>query len=130
MSYKITDEEINKVKLNSPFALPDSPTERGMKPGAIKEMFWKPFLELMSLINRKLGELDNSRAGDLSAHNVNIEAHRYLRQEIGAAMKKAEDAYGLASGKRAVHYEQTMQFALKILKMTKLLSYAETIWNY
>ena len=132
MSYKITDEEINKVKLNSPFALPDSPTERGMKPGAIKEMFWKPFLELMSLINSKLGELDNSSkncsnelssqigdvASNLSAHDVDNEAHKDIREElsvisndVGTAKSKAKEAYNLASGKRAVHYEQTMQFA-------------------
>ena len=114
MSYKITDEEMNRVKLNSPFVLPDSPTERGMKPGAIKGMFWKPFLELMSLINKKLGELDELSASNLIKHSESEDVHselfskmeKDLSDSIGklaeCAMRKAEDAYDLASGKTRV----------------------------
>lgn len=60
MSYQITEEEKNKVKLNSPFALPTSPTERGMKPEAIKAMFWKPFEILIELINTRFGKMTDS----------------------------------------------------------------------
>lgn len=60
MSYQITEEEKNKVKLNSPFALPNSPTERGMKPDAIKAMFWKPFEILIELINTRFGKMTDS----------------------------------------------------------------------
>ena len=66
MGYKITDEEINKVKLNSPFALPNSPSERGMKPEAIKEMFWKAFAVLIELINKYLSALGDGMATNKS----------------------------------------------------------------
>ena len=58
MSYKITEEGKNRVKMNSPFSLPTSPSERGMKAEAIKEMFWKPFAELIELINVSIGGLE------------------------------------------------------------------------
>ncbi len=60
MGYQITEEEKNKLKLNSPFALPNSPTERGMKPDAIKAMFWKPFEILIELINTRFGKMTDS----------------------------------------------------------------------
>ena len=60
MSYQITEEEKNTVKLNSPFALPTSPTERGMKPEAIKAMFWKPFEILIELINTRFSKMTDS----------------------------------------------------------------------
>ena len=56
MSYKITDEQKNRVKMSSIFALPTSPSERGMKPDAIKEAFWKPFSILIELINNCFDE--------------------------------------------------------------------------
>ena len=74
MGYKITDEEINKVKLNSPFALPNSPTERGMKPEAIKEMFWKPFEKLIGLINNHFGELESDIKTALNSINIYYES--------------------------------------------------------
>lgn len=57
MSYKITDEQKNRVKMSSIFALPTSPSERGMKPDAIKEAFWKPFSILIELINNCFDEI-------------------------------------------------------------------------
>lgn len=59
--------ELEKLKNNSPFALPDNPAESGWPAAQIKEKFWKGFIVLLEIINEdrdslaeKMGEIDSA----------------------------------------------------------------------
>jgi hypothetical protein len=49
----ITDTELEKIMLSSARALPDSPSERGMRPAQIKRALSEPTRMLISLLNKK-----------------------------------------------------------------------------
>ena len=49
----ITDAEIEKIMLASARSLPDSPSERGMRPAQIKRALSEPVRMLISLLNKK-----------------------------------------------------------------------------
>lgn len=49
----ITDTELEKIMLSSARALPDSPSERGMRPAQIKRALSEPTRMLISLLNEK-----------------------------------------------------------------------------
>ena len=69
MSYQITDEEKNIVKMNSPFVLPDSPTASGMKPSDIKKFHYQAYLILIEFINLHLNDVNE----DIKNANQNID---------------------------------------------------------
>lgn len=61
------EEELQKIKDNSPFSLPDSPSESGWTSAQIKEKFWKGLIVLYDIINddrdaleEKLGLVDSA----------------------------------------------------------------------
>ena len=61
------EEELQKIKDNSPFSLPDSPSESGWTSAQIKEKFWKGLIVLYDIINsdrdaleEKLGLVDST----------------------------------------------------------------------
>ena len=78
MSYKVTEEEKNRVKMNSPFTLPDSPTERGMKPDNIKAAFWKAFNVLIEILNKHLEDIFEAE----KTHDQSSDAHTNIRELI------------------------------------------------
>ena len=49
----ITDAETEKIMLASARSLPDSPSERGMRPAQIKRALSEPVRMLISLLNKK-----------------------------------------------------------------------------
>ena len=49
----ISDSELEKIMLASARALPDSPSERGMRPAQIKRALSEPTRMLISLLNEK-----------------------------------------------------------------------------
>lgn len=61
MSYQITEEEKNRVKLSSPYVLPDSPTSKGMTAAQIKEYHYKALLVLMDILNKRLETIYNDK---------------------------------------------------------------------
>lgn len=52
------EEELQKIKDNSPFSLPDSPSESGWTSAQIKEKFWKGLIVLYDIINSDRDELE------------------------------------------------------------------------
>jgi hypothetical protein len=64
---KITEEKQNIIKALSAFGLPNSPVDKGMKAEAVKPAFWKPIIEVISLINEAVDEINGFlRENDLS----------------------------------------------------------------
>ena len=59
---KISDEVVRSIKKKSAFGLPDSPSERGMKPFEIKKAFYAPLVDatasLSAEINRVVEEVN------------------------------------------------------------------------
>ena len=49
----ITDSELEKIMLASARALPDAPSDRGMRPAQIKRALSEPTKMLISLLNKK-----------------------------------------------------------------------------
>ena len=49
----ITDNELEKIMLASARALPDAPSDRGMRPAQIKRALSEPTKMLISLLNKK-----------------------------------------------------------------------------
>ena len=80
--YIFTDEEINKILLHSPMALPSSPASYGLKGSNIKSFFYDYIRQLMLLINDRfiLIERDNDksyedigkRIGDLISRDTEL----------------------------------------------------------
>lgn len=50
----ITDRELEGIMLRSAMSLPDSPSDRGMRPAQIKRAFSEPVRLLALLLNDKL----------------------------------------------------------------------------
>ncbi|MBO5312476.1 MAG: hypothetical protein J6B29_00785 [Clostridia bacterium] len=55
--YKLTQEEINKAILKSPYSLPSSPAERGLGEGQMKKYFYAFIQFLSDKINLHLGDV-------------------------------------------------------------------------
>lgn len=89
-NYKITEEEINKLKYSSPFALPISPSERGMKPEQIKGAFWKPFQILVEIINKYLEIIE-------IANNNALEVANGIAGTANNALKTSQTAENTAN---------------------------------
>lgn len=49
----ITDGELEKILISSARSLPDSPSQRGMRPWQIKKALYEPVKMLASLLNEK-----------------------------------------------------------------------------
>lgn len=79
---EITAEELSKVLLYTASALPDNPSERGMKPREIKAFFYKYISVLVDIINEKLGEVEGSRISGLKDHNLSESSHIDIRATL------------------------------------------------
>ncbi len=59
--YRISDEEKNKIKTYTPRSLPNSPSEMGMGPDAIKAFFYKYLDVFIDILNQKYNAIENSQ---------------------------------------------------------------------
>lgn len=131
MRYILTEEKINEILNNSAFVLPDSPTQRGMSPGQIKERLYKPVIMLANAIRNILISISNdaeatdkavaSTSGQIekiytTAENSAKEVENIAKwvqsakgmleectEQLMAVQDKAVSAYNLAIGKSKVH---------------------------
>ena len=58
--FKLTDEEINKIVLHSPYVLPSSPYKQGLGSGQIKKYFYDFIIYLCEKLNIHLQDLGQS----------------------------------------------------------------------
>lgn len=150
--YIFSDEEINKILLSSPMALPNSPSSYGLRGSNIKEFFYEYIRKLMLLINDHFQRIENDKDSsilahdtdtnahsdvitdliakdvelgtaitnhytessnqvlslkskidsDIEAHSEDTVAHQDIRQQLASTLRKAENAYNLASGKSRI----------------------------
>lgn len=115
--FKITGEEINQTLMHSPYALSDSPYQRGLGAGQIKKYFYDFIVTLAQKLNIHLEdvgiafeearlELEKEKAiilEGLEAHNKSELSHSDIRELVLEAQNKAHGAFDLASGKSKVH---------------------------
>lgn len=105
--FRLTEEEINKTVLRSPYSLADSPAQRGLGAGQIKKYFYDFIRYFAQCLNLHLGDITESTqaleevCGELSleatSHNASLSAHPHLRLQIEEAKNRANDAYNLAN---------------------------------
>ena len=105
--FKLTDDEVNEVVLNSPYSLADSPASLGQRAKQIKKYFYVFIYTLSEKINEHLREIgaeidslgviiESLKKSDLSlgesiekgllAHNENSESHPDIREKITALL--------------------------------------------
>ncbi len=80
--YIITEEEQETVKLYTARSLPNNPSERGMKPDAIKVFFWKFLEPLFKVLNEHLGKIESGITNAVSEHDASKIAHEYILKLI------------------------------------------------
>ncbi|MBR7101463.1 MAG: hypothetical protein IKC74_04170 [Clostridia bacterium] len=70
----ITDTELEKILLSSARGLPDSPSQRGLRPWQIKKALFEPVKLLASLLNDKFRFLyvggENLVINEISFENI------------------------------------------------------------
>lgn len=107
--YIFSDEEINKILLSSPMALPNNPSGYGLKGSNIKSFFYDYIRKLMHLINEHFILIENDKDTSISSHNEDVLAHNDIRKMISdlkfnieSAMEYSKGAYQLASEKSKI----------------------------
>ena len=80
----ISSEEAEKIMLASARSLPDSPSERGMRPAQIKRALSEPVRMLISLLNKKFEFLYTN--GELTLTEMS-------REQIDSLFGNKEVAY-------------------------------------
>ena len=104
--FRLTEEEINKTIVRSPYSLVDSPAQRGLGAGQIKKYFYDFIRYFAQCLNQHLGDITTSNqeleeicqevSHEMYKHNANQSAHPHLKLMIDNAKNKAEEAYSLA----------------------------------
>ena len=97
--YKLTNEEINKAVLHSPYALADSPYKKGLGAAQIKKFFYDFIVYLANSINSHLGEVGTSfdtvdtrleelytRVNEL--HETDLVLNNYFSNEISKRLNE------------------------------------------
>ena len=127
--FKLTDDEVNEVVLNSPYSLADSPASLGQRAKQIKKYFYSFIYTLSEKINAHLkeieGELDSldeavlllrekdveigeSIERSTSYHNESSEAHPDIREKITSHLSSHnESALSHADIREALSYLRT-----------------------
>lgn len=107
-NFQLSEEDINEIILNSPFSLPDSPAERGLKAIHIKKYFYVFLRILAKKLNvslekiatclsetdallEKITEAGGMLETQVEGHNQNEQSHPYLVSEINEIVSKIED---------------------------------------
>lgn len=86
--YKISEEEINKILLSSPMVLPNNPSEKGMKAGAIKEYFYKFVRIFAQILNEHLANIEFDKNYSISQHNESDSSHNDVRELLTSLAEK------------------------------------------
>ena len=63
--YRITDEETNRILLDSPLSLPSSPSEVGMKASQTKAFFYKFINTLIKILNQHYDDIESNTSKEL-----------------------------------------------------------------
>ncbi|MBQ7353578.1 MAG: hypothetical protein IJW54_06235, partial [Clostridia bacterium] len=71
--YKITEEEINRILLDSPSSLPSSPSEAGMKASQTKAFFYKFINTLIKILNEHYDSIENNTSEELNKAIISLE---------------------------------------------------------
>ncbi|MBO5357522.1 MAG: hypothetical protein J6A95_07105 [Clostridia bacterium] len=87
-----SDEEISKILLSSPMALPNSPAEYGLKGSNIKLFFYDFIRKLMLLLNERYNLIENDTNVSISDHNASSLAHYDIRKMIEDLITKDTEA--------------------------------------
>ena len=142
--FKLTNEEINKIVLHSPYSLPDSPYKNGLGAEQIKRYFYEFIVYLADKLNLHLDQikvafdgvdesikeindrLDQVRdaesglgayiAAQINNHNASSEAHKEIRSAAESAATVAQGAHSLASGKSSVYVLHKPYDLLRLMK--------------
>jgi len=104
--FRLTEEEINKTILRSPYSLADSPAQSGLGAKQIKKYFYDFIRYFAQCLNLHLGDIAEITEAltvacqqqqlESSEHNASLSAHPHLRLQIEGAKSTANDAYNLA----------------------------------
>ena len=108
--FKLTQEEINRAIMHSPYVLADSPSQRGLGAGQIKRYFYDFITQLAAALNlhfddvsayvEGLNNVINSTKGVLNTHTVSTASHADIRgliAEVQGALEKYKAEEGLAN---------------------------------
>lgn len=123
--YKLTNEEINKAVLHSPYALADTPYKNGLGAGQIKKYFYDFIYFLGEKLNIHLGDIgdsvedintaigeiekrlaelhetdtiiNSSLNGEIDRHISSSSAHPDIRELVSVTDEKAQSATTLAT---------------------------------
>lgn len=71
--YKITEEEIKRILLDSPSSLPSSPSEAGMKAPQTKAFFYKFINTLIKILNEHYDSIEKNTSEELNKAIISLE---------------------------------------------------------
>ena len=126
--FKLTQEEINKIIMHSPYALADSPAQKGLGAGQIKKYFYdfirvfaekinsrfetvgKEFATTLELLDNMeyafeltvSGLLDKISKAEASSKESSDALNAALEEGLASVRAQAESAYNLAAGKSRI----------------------------
>lgn len=85
---KISSATKDAIKRKSAYALPDRPSDQGMKPEDIKRAFWQPIVDVtfsaISEIDRVIDELNTIMTGNYDAHIADKNnPHAVTKAQVG-----------------------------------------------
>lgn len=117
--FKLTDEEINKTILHSPYALADNPSQRGLGAAQIKKYFYDFIYYLADKLNLHLGDIGTSceelsadigaafdqiatQGTDLEAHKGDADAHMDIRRGLMGLGDSLDNVYASISEVRDI----------------------------
>ena len=100
--YIFSEEEINKILLNSPMALPNNPLDHGLKGSNIKTFFYAFIRRLMLLINEHFSIIENDKDSSILEHNEGDKTHGDIRGMINDLIQRDTELGNAISQ----HYEE------------------------
>ena len=85
---KVSSATKDAIKRKSAYALPDRPSDQGMKPEDIKRAFWRPIVDVtfsaIAEIDRVIDELNTIMTGNYDAHIANKNnPHSVTKAQVG-----------------------------------------------
>ena len=122
--FTLSDEEVNKALLLSPYSLSDSPVSWGLKAKEIKKYFYQFISFLCERLNLKLEELgeyvdsflqrdmelDEKKDNELSAHNLSQLSHQALFRDCGDKITALVNEFEEHKADTLVHRDAIQRF--------------------
>lgn len=107
---EIGGDKIEAIKRQSPAALPDNPSESGMRPNTIKGFFWTPHKETFGLINKivaAINEAFGKVGGEIDAANGQIDDLKTDSDSMNETMNAMGRAISMClGGIKTIEYSQ------------------------